>query len=181
MLKKYCDKISECLHKQEERPSRRDINNKAPDIAITMSESTTISETIDTKQTRTNISKIDWSLPKQPDVYYREHEIYEKFYLTNDFYINDFGRKRILFINYREKFPIKGWFHECMECHTPTGKNFIVKGVVPPNIYIHICSGCYCRLEYWRRNKTPEYYNVIAELNYVLGRLPFTEGVDISY
>ena len=107
---------------------------------------------------------------KRPDVYYREHELYQKFYLRDKYYINDFGRKRILFKNYqdRSKFPIKGWFQECLNCHTPTGQHFMLEGVVPDNIYVHICDRCYCKLEHYRKYKSANYKNFISELNYIL-------------
>ena len=107
---------------------------------------------------------------KRPDVYYREHELYQKFYLERHFFINDFGRKRILFINYesRSKFPLKGWFQECIRCYTPTGQQFIIEGTVPNNIYIHMCDRCYCKLEYYKKKFSLNYHQFISELNRIL-------------
>lgn len=173
MLKRYCNKISQCLHSQiiEENhhnsPRGNDENdgNDVNDIFIT------IKEPIDNVQdSRSNIPQIDWYLSKQPECYYRENKLYQKFYLMDTFYINDFGRKRILFKNYqdRSKFPIKGWFQECLNCYTPTGQHFMLEGVVPDNIYVHICDKCYCKLEHYRKYKSADYTNFISELNHIL-------------
>lgn len=164
MLKKYCDKISQCLHIQIIEENHHDTDTETADVSIA------ITEPIDNIEIHTKIPRIDWYIPKQRECYYREKEIYQKFYLRDKYYINDFGIKRILFKNYqdRSKFPIKGWFQECLNCHTPTGLHFMVEGIVPDNIYVHICDKCYCKLEHYRKYQSADYTNFISELNHIL-------------
>lgn len=169
MLKRYCNKISQCLHIQIIEENHHGTDTDTDNDTEANNVPVTITEPIDNIEIHTKIPRIDWYLPKQPEFYYREKEIYQKFYLRDKYYIDDFGRKRTLFKNYKENnLPLKGWLHECMNCYTPTARHFILEGVVPKNIYAQICSRCYCKLEHYRKYQPVDYSNFISELNYIL-------------
>lgn len=184
MIKRYCHGILKCLQihaeerEEEAKIITKDIEENDKDYSDHNVDSDTtdsdISITImDTPKKCQIIHKIYTSLPKQPLVPYRDYNLYQKFYLRNNFFINDFGRKRILFINCEKKsrFPIKGWLHKCMECGTPTGQHFILNGIIPKNIYVHICDICYYKLENGRKDNSLLYNDFISEVNYILTHL----------
>lgn len=100
---------------------------------------------------------------------YRLHKIYQKFYIGNEYYINDLGTKRILFKKYiDDKFPLKGWFHECLNCYSPTGQSYQFKEIYPKNVHVQICPKCKQKLDYQKKINSKDYKDFIKEINYSL-------------
>jgi len=62
-------------------------------------------------------------------------------YIHNQLYVAEFENKIILYYN-RGRFPLKGWFQNCINCVTPTGQLFLFKKYGMGNIHIRICSKC---------------------------------------
>ena len=70
-----------------------------------------------------------------PNIYYNLRYIHSQLYLA------EFENKIIFYYN-KGRFPLKGWFQNCINCETPTGQLFLFKNYGIDNIYIRICSKC---------------------------------------
>ena len=165
MLKKYCSKFSKCLYNPSDSPVTGHIS---PDTTNTAIDNYIVPNN---KDNHVNIEIMELGIKpkhkKKLSENYRDHDIFQKYYLTNGYYINDLGKKRIIFSNEGRglKYPVEGWFQECARCYSPTGQHFMLEDIRPDKILVHICDNCYSKLKRYKTIGDPKYDDFIYEMN----------------
>lgn len=84
--------------------------------------------------------------PKKTPFVVNDSGRYNKYYLQDNYYLNEMNNQYVLFYNERGRhLPMKGWLHTCMNCFAPTGRhnNFTE---LPKNLSVLVCNKCYIRL-----------------------------------
>ena len=104
-----------------------------------ISECSSLGHIEDTKTPAVNINPIIKTL-----LNYSELDVYDNIYpLGESFYIAEFNNKLIFFSNNgRARLPLLGWFQECLNCKTITGKLYDYGTIDKLKIYIRMCERC---------------------------------------